>query len=459
MQDFTEFRSKSCKKMKGTSANQSQKNLFRLLLKEFINLNHPLVILGEKLPWQDLEQEFSSLYSNTGTPSKPVRLMAGLLILKQMYNLGDETLMPEWIRDPYFQYFCGEAEFQWKFPCDPSDLVHFRKRIGDKGVEKIFAVSVQMQGKDLKNEDVIVDTTAQEKNITFPTDSKLYSKTIEKVNAIAEKEGILLRQNYKRTIKKLLIQLRFSHHPRRKKQSRKALKRLRIIAGRQIYDIERIMPTEKLEQYMKDIELYKRVVTQQRHSKDKIYSLHEPETSCIAKGKTHKEYEFGSKTSFAMLPKTNIIVGVVSFTGNPHDSKTLKPTLDHCERVNGLKFKRAILDRGYRGITRIGETIAIIPGQIKAKTPWQKQWVRKKCRSRSAIEPIIGHLKTDCRLMRNYLKGTQGDQINALMAAAALNFRRLLRKFEQDLIFCLFQLIQFISLKSTKQFLWSKTSC
>ncbi len=445
--------------MKGKSADQSQKNLFRPLLKEFINLNHPLVILGEKLPWQDLEQEFSSLYSNTGTPSKPVRLMAGLLILKQMYNLGDETLMPEWVRDPYFQYFCGEAEFQWKFPCDPSDLVHFRKRIGENGVEKIFAISVQMQGKDLKNEDVIVDTTAQEKNITFPTDSKLYRKTIEKVNTIAEKEGIVLRQNYKRTIKKLLIQLRFSHHPRRKKQARKALKKLRIIAGRQIRDIERKLSSGKLEQYLKDIELFKRVVTQQRHSKDKVYSLHEPETSCIAKGKAHKEYEFGSKTSFAMLPKTNIIVGVVSFTGNPHDSKTLEPTLEQCERVNGLKFKRAILDRGYRGITRIGDTITIIPGQIKAKTPWQKQWIRKKCRSRSAIEPIIGHLKTDCRLMRNYLKGTQGDQINALMAAAALNFRRLLRKFERDLIFCLFQLIDFISQKSTKQILWLKTSC
>jgi transposase, IS5 family len=458
LRDFTEFRLKSCKKMKGKSADQNQKNLFRPLLKEFINLNHPLVILAEKLPWQELEQEFSPLYSNTGTPSKAVRLMAGLLILKQMYNLGDETLMPEWVRDPYFQYFCGEAEFQWKFPCDPSDLVHFRKRIGEKGVEKIFAISVQMQGKDLKNEDVIVDTTAQEKNITFPTDSKLYRKTIEKVNAIAEKEGILLRQNYKRTIKKLLIQLRFSHHPRRKKQARKALKKLRIIAGRQIRDIERKLSSEKQEQYLKDIELFKRVVSQQRYSKDKVYSLHEPETSCIAKGKAHKEYEFGSKTSFAMLPKTNIIVGVLSFTGNPHDSKTLKPTLDQCERINGLKFKRAILDRGYRGITRIGNTIVIIPGQIKAKTPWQKQWIRKKCRSRSAIEPIIGHLKTDCRLMRNYLKGTQGDQINALMAAAALNFRRLLRKFQRDLIFSLFRLLDFISPKSTKQFLWLKSS-
>ncbi|MGA2822809.1 MAG: IS5 family transposase [Bacteroidales bacterium] len=445
--------------MIGKTSDQNQKNIFRPLLKEFINLDHPLVTLTERIPWNELEKEFSDLYSHTGTPSKPIRLMAGLLILKQIYNLGDETLMPEWVRDPYFQYFCGEAEFQWKFPCDPSDLVHFRKRIGEKGVEKIFAVSVQLQGKDIKGKDVIVDTTAQEKNITFLTDSKLYRKVIEKCNTIAEKEGIDLRQNYHWTIKKLLLQLRFSHHPKRKKQARKALKKLRVIAGRQIRDIERKLSAEKLEQYATDIELFKQVISQHRYSKNNVYSLHEPHTSCIAKGKAHKEYEFGCKTSFAMLPKSNIIVGVQTFTGNPHDSKTLEPTLDQCKRINGLTFKRVILDRGYRGITHVGDTIALIPGKIKAKTTWQKQWYRKKFRSRSAIEPIIGHLKTDCRMMRNYLKGTQGDQINALMAAAALNFRRLLRKYESDFIFYFFQSFQILFPKQVIRYFGLKISC
>lgn len=445
--------------MIGTSTDQNQKNLFQPLLKEFINPKHSLVILAHKFPWNELEHEFADLYSTTGTPAKPIRLMAGLLILKQMYNLGDETIMPEWIRDPYFQYFCGEAEFQWKFPCDPSDLVHFRKRLGENGVEKIFAVSVQLQGKDIRSEDVIVDTTAQEKNITFPTDSKLYRKVIEKCNSIADKEGIALRQSYRRTIKKLLLQLRFSHHPKRKKQARKAIKKMRIIAGRQIRDIERKLPTEKLEQYLTDLELFKKVISQHRYSKNKVYSLHEPHTSCIAKGKAHKEYEFGSKTSFAMLPKTNIIVGVQTFIGNPHDSKTLEPTLDQCKRVNGLTFKRAILDRGYRGITHVGDTIAMIPGKIKAKTAWQKQWYRKKFRSRSAIEPIIGHLKTDCRMMKNYLKGTQGDQINALLAAAALNFRRLLRKYEQEFIFYFFRVLKFILPIKLNRYFWLNISC
>jgi IS5 family transposase len=130
--------------MLGKSPDQNQMNLFRGTLKEFINPLHPLVILSDKIPWEELENEFSGYYSDTGQPSKPVRLMAGLLILKQMYNLGDETIMPDWVRDPYFQYFCGESEFQWTFPCDPSDLVHFRKRVGKEGVEKILALSMRM---------------------------------------------------------------------------------------------------------------------------------------------------------------------------------------------------------------------------------------------------------------------------------------------------------------------------
>lgn len=459
MLDFAEIRSKSCRKMKGNSPNQNQKNLFHPLLKEFINPNHPLVTLANKVPWIELEKEFSSLYSYTGTPGKPVRLMAGLLILKQMYNLGDETLMPEWIRDPYFQYFCGESEFQWEFPCDPSDLVHFRKRVGEAGIEKIFSVSVKMQGKDLKSDDVISDTTAQEKNITFPTDSKLYLKIIGKCNAIARDEGVELRQSYRRTTKKLLLQLRFSHHPRRKKQARKALKRLKVIAGRQVRDIERKLPAEKLHLYLSDIELFNRVLSQQRNSKNKIYSLHEPETACIAKGKTHKEYEFGSKVSIAMLPGSNIIVRVKTFSGNPHDSKTLAPTLEQCRRATGLTFKRAIVDRGYRGINLVDQTEVLIPGKHKPKTAWKKQWYRKKFRSRAAIEPIIGHLKTDCRMMRNYLKGAQGDQINALLAAAALNFRRLLRKYEQDFLLSFFEIIQIFFPTHQLKLLNIKTGC
>jgi IS5 family transposase len=77
--------------------------------------------------------------------------------------------MVEWVSNPYFQYFCGESVFQWKFPCDPSDLAHFRHRIGEFGVEKILAASILLHGKKVLSEDISIDTTVQEKNITFPT--------------------------------------------------------------------------------------------------------------------------------------------------------------------------------------------------------------------------------------------------------------------------------------------------
>ncbi len=438
--------------MLGKSPSQNQKNLFKPLLVEFINPDHPLVVLAQRIPWKELEQDFSGFYSHTGTPSKPVRLMVGLLILKQVYNLGDEPLMEEWVRDPYFQFFCGEAEFQWQPPCDPSDLVHFRKRIGKEGVEKIFALSVRMQGKDLKSNDILVDTTAQEKNITYPVDSKQYRKVIGKCNDIAKKEGVVLRQSYKRTVKALLLDLRFAHHPKRKKLAVKAQKKLRTIAGRITRDLERKMDNTLREQYREQLDLFYRVVKQNKHDKDKIYSLHEPSVACIAKGKSHKPYEFGAKASVAHIPGRNIIVGVKSFAGNPNDTQTLEPTLEHVEQTTGRTYKYAIVDRGYPGKSKVGETQIIRPGSPKAKTESQKRWMRSKCRSRAAIEPVISHLKYDHRMIRNYLKGVIGDEINLLMAASAFNFKRLLRKIELEIIFAQYFRIQLIIIRTNKYF-------
>jgi len=424
--------------MLGKSPDKNQMNLFRGTLKEFINPQHPLVILADKISWGKLEKEFSGYYSDTGQPSKPIRLMAGLLILKQMYNLGDETIMPDWVRDPYFQYFCGESEFQWTFPCDPSDLVHFRKRIGKEGVEKILALSVRMQSKkDLRKREVIIDSTVQEKNITFPTDVKLYRKIVERCNKIAGNENVILRQSYTRTIKQLMLKQRFAHHPKRKKEARKAMLKMRTIAGRITRDLERKLPEEVLARYQEEMRLFHRVLQQRRHNNNKIYSLHEPDTSCIAKGKAHKQYEFGSKVSFAMLPESNIIVGAVSFKGNPHDSQTLEATLDHCTKITGKTFDNAIVDRGYKGKKMIGNTRIISPGSPVGNSDYLKRKMRKKCRSRAGIEPVIGHIKSDCRMGRNYLKGIVGDEINAILAAAAFNFRRLLRIIEQDIILAL----------------------
>ena len=175
----------------------------------------------------------------------PIQLMSGLFILKQMFDLGDETVIPEWIRDPYFQYFCGEACFNWQQPCDPSDLVHFRKRIGEAGVERILQESIRIHGKKAQSEEIVIDSTAQEKNITFPTDTKLRKKIINKCVKIAEKENIELRQSYKRTVKKLLLKNRFSHHPKRQKEARKAQRKIKTIAFRLVRELKRNFSAEQ----------------------------------------------------------------------------------------------------------------------------------------------------------------------------------------------------------------------
>lgn len=424
--------------MKGKLPAQGQRNLFRPILKEIINPKHELVVLAHRIGWNEFEQQFSPLYSNTGQPGTPIRTMVGLLLLKRIYNLGDETVMDQWVQNPYFQYFCGESEFQWQPPCDPSDLVHFRNRIGEEGAQKIFRFSVETRKDEIKTRDVLIDTTAQEKNITYPTDAKLLVKVILACNKIAGKEKVKQRQSYRLTLKRLMLQQRFAHHPKRRKQARAALRKLRTIAGRLVRELERKLDNEALKKHQILLENCNKIVAQKKTDNNKIYSLHEPETACIAKGKAHKKFEFGSKVSIALVPGVNIIVGVKNFNGNPNDTTTLEPTLEQVEEISGIKFKNAIVDRGYKGKTKINQTIIVSPKPPGKKQPYRSRTMRRKCRSRAAIEPVIGHVKHDCRMARNYLKGTIGNEINAFLAAAGFNFKGLLNKIKEDILWLIF---------------------
>ncbi len=153
--------------MKGKSPDQSQLSLVDQSLSMQINPKHPLYRLANAIPWHKLEQEFAPLYSHTGRKAHPIRLMVGLLILKQLRNLSDESVVEQWVESVYFQYFCGEAYFQWRPPCHPTDLVLFRRRIGEKGIEKIFQISIELHGDKAKEREVLIDSTVQEKNITL----------------------------------------------------------------------------------------------------------------------------------------------------------------------------------------------------------------------------------------------------------------------------------------------------
>lgn len=438
--------------MLGKSKDQRQRDIFNPLLVDFIDKKHELVLLANKIDWKYFEKEFASLYSNVGQKSMPIRLMVGSLMLKRIYNLGDETLSEAWTMNPYMQYFCGESRFQHKFPCDPSDFVHFRKRIGEQGIEKIFVYSVELHGKSTRNKMILSDTTVQENNITFPTDAKLAKKILDRCNRIAEIEGIKQRQSYKRVSKQLARDTYNSKHPKRIKKARAAQKKLKTIAGRLIRELERLLTEEALEKYSQELGLFYKTLNQKKNDKNKIYSLHKPFTSCIAKGKAHKQYEFGNKVGLMLNPKSLVILAIKDFIGNPHDSKTIEPLLDQME--NNLDFKpdEVVYDRGGRGNKEInGVRISTPAKPLKKDNAYARLKKRKKFRRRAAIEPVIGHLKQHFRMGQNYLHGSKSPQINAFLAATGWNLKKMMKKLKEELKNMLFRFFQNQALLFIKQ--------
>ena len=190
-----------------------------------------------------------------------------------------------------------------------------------------------------------------------------------------------------------------------------------------------------------EFERYRQAVNQERKDTNKIYSLHEPEVCCISKGKEHKKYEFGAKAAIVMTKTNCIIIGAKSFVRNEYDGNTLKEVLAQVEKVRGNEPDAAFCDRGFRGRKRMGKTTIILPEAPSAKvTDYEKRKARHNFGRRSAIEPVIGHLKSDFRLARNYLKGTIGDSINLLMAAAAFNCKKWMNIVAEGLLFILLTL-------------------
>ena len=435
-----------------TPPSHKQGNFLYQDLLEQLNPKDPLLMLARKIPWEIFDREFSKLYAEHGRPGKPIRLMVGLLLLKQIENLSDERVVEAWVRNPYYQAFCGSEHFQWRFPCDPSELVHFRKRIGESGVEKILQVSISIHGEHALEREVIVDTTVQEKNITFPTDTKLRIKVIKRCWKLASNENILLRRSYRRELKKLLRTIRFSKSAHNKPKVVAAKRRVKTIANALLRDVLRKLPDARKAAFHEELTRYSKVVNQQRNDSGKIYSLHEPEVCCISKGKDHKKYEFGSKAAIVMTKTSGIIVGAKSFR-NEYDGDTLHSVLDQVSSVREYSPERAICDRGFRGRKKVNNTSIVLPDVPLSKaTEYFKRRARKDFRRRCAIEPIIGHLKNDFRLARNYLKGTVGDAINLILAAAAFNCKKWMRAAAQMLLFIFFLLLPIRASKGRAQF-------
>ena len=423
---------------------EKKPELFRPMLVDFIDHEHELVLLSEKIDWNYFEKEFSPLYSKVGNPSHPIRFMVGCLLLKHLYNLGDETLEKAWIMNPYMHHCCGRVFFDHEFTCDPSNFVHFRKRIGEKGIEKIFAYSVRMHdAKTNTSNFVLSDTTVQENNTSFPTDAKLCKKVIDYCNKIAGNEGIKQRQRYTKVSKQMVRNTYNGKHPKRAKAARKSQRQLKTIAMRLIRELQRNFNAEQQEFYKDLMTLYTKVVTQKRNDADKIYSIHKPFTRCIAKGKAHSQYEFGNKVGLITTANKGkkIILGIKAFLQTPYDGHTIEPLLEQMETGGQKLPKELVYDRGGRGKSEIkGVKISIPSTPRKKDTAYQKQTKRKKFRTRAAIEPIIGHLKTDFRLAKNYFMGETGPQINALLAATAWNMKKMMELLKQKIIFLFYKI-------------------
>jgi transposase, IS5 family len=412
-----------------------QLNLFNGLADQ-LNQKHPLFILSDKINWKLFDESFESLYcGDNGRPAKPIRLMVGLILLKHLRNLSDESIVEQWSENNYYQYFTGEITFNCEAPCTSSELVVFRNRIGEAGMELILKESIRVNDDetplDTTNLIVSVDTTVQEKNITYPTDDKQYKKIIKKCWRIANENNIILRRSYTRTVKILSIEQRFKNTSKGYKAARKASRRIRTIAGALVRELGRKLSEDRLLIYSEMLDLFMRVIKQKRTDCNKIYSLHELQVKCYTKGKEHKKFEFGSKCSIAVDQQTGIIVAACNESTNKHDSKTIPAIIEQCKRLTNKTPKQAFVDRGYRGAKTYEGCLIEVPKQ-QANITKQK---RKRHSRRAAIEPVIGHLKTDYRLGRNFYKGVVGDIINVLLAAAAMNFKRVMNLWRSEAIY------------------------
>jgi IS5 family transposase len=413
-------------------------DLFRSRLDQIIDTQHALVKLARTIDWRFLEERFGEVYTDSpGQPPLPTRLMAGLAILKHTYGLSDEVLCERWIENPYYQYFCGEEFFRHRLVFDRSSLTRWRNRMGEERLAALIqeSLSVAARTKAIKPSElsrVIVDTTVQPKNVTFPTDAKLLNRAREKLIRLAKLNGVALRQSYARVGKFALIRHQRYAHAKQFKRAKRMLKKLRTYLGRVIRDIGRkIEGNGGLEAaFAKLLALARRVREQQQRQRGpKVYSLHAPEVECIGKGKAHRPYEFGVKVSVATTLSHarggQFVTHVKALPGNPYDGHTLATLIPDMEALVGNTLARILADKGYRGHNAPPDYKfrVFISGQKRGVTPA----IKRELRRRSAVEPVIGHLKAEHRMGRNYLWYRQGDANNAVLAAAGYNFRRLIR--------------------------------
>lgn len=411
--------------------------LFRNRLDNQIDLEHELVQLAERIDWTRFEAEFGGLYSELrGRVAIATRTMVGLQYLKHTFGVSDEVAVRTWVENPYWQFFCGETYFQKRFPLHPSSMTRWRKRVGPERLEALLQETIRqaqavgvMRAGDVER--VTVDTTVQEKAIAHPTDSVLLDRCRAQVVRLLRENGQAVRQSYARVGKRLVAQVGRYAHAKQFRRMRRGVQTLRTWLGRVTRELERNLSglADAAQDQARDL-LAKahRLLLQRRDSKDKLYSLHAPEVECICKGKTRRRYEFGVKVSVAVTNRSNVVLGTQALPGNPYDGHTLHAALEQVQRMTGRLPERVYVDAGYQAAA-VQEGVTVWRSHQRRPKPTGQ--VLRELRRRSAVEPIIGHMKSDGHLGRNFLKGSVGDAVNAILCGAGHNLRVLLRHLRE----------------------------
>lgn len=445
-------------------------DFFRSRIDHMIELRHPLAVLASRMPWQEIEAQVAQVFcrkgrsglampdldlfgeqvqrapvaSNAGRPRVPLRIMIALLYLKHAFNESDEGVVQRWGETPTWQFLSGQAYFEHRHPCDATTLVKFRQLLGEEGVEELLAqtINVAVKLKLIKAQEltrVIVDSTVQHKAIAHPTDSRLLQVARDKLVQAAKDAGIDLKQTFAKESKALGHKAGRYAHARQFKRMRRAIKRQRTIVARLQREIDRKASAKGLaiaaavrEALGETLHKAHRIWAQSGQSKTvdgqrKLYAWHASEVDCISKGKAKQPYEFGVKVGIASTLNGNLIVGARAFHGNPYDGHTLNEQLEQASILmqdSHAKPATAFVDLGYRGVDGDNPDVHIVHRGKARRISVQE---KKQLKRRQAIEPIIGHLKTDHRMDRCHLKGEQGDRLHAVLCAAGYNIRWLLR--------------------------------
>ena len=456
----------------------STPDFFRARLDGMVDPRHPLAVLASRLPWDRIEAALAPKFahrerpaqaegdadlfgeqamragsvSNAGRPRLAIRLMASLLYLKHSFDLSDEELVMRWSENVAWQFFSGREYYEPRPPCDATQVVRFRRAIGEEGLEQLLKATIECAVeiravKPAEFERVIVDSTVQEKAIAHPVDSRLLEIARHKVVSAARRAGIVLKQTYAREGKALRRKAGGYGHAKQFKRLARTVKRQRTILGVVMREVQRKLdalasssrddndpgagpspaPAKSIGDLMSWLERAERIRLQKRNDKNKLYALHAPEVECISKGKARKPYEFGVKVSLVVTHKQGLMVGARSFPGNPYDGHVLSAQLEQTTTLLqdiGRRPKQVVVDLGYRGVDADNPDVQIIHrGRYKSLSAQEKRWLKR----RQAIEPLIGHMKSDHRMERCWLKGALGDALHALSCAAGYNIRWLLR--------------------------------